>query len=92
MTCRRMPEQYGAYEGEQVVGYVRLRYGFFSVEFPDVGGTEVFRHQFPEPMKGEFDTEEERKEYLGYAERALEVAALMAARRARSGRSKGGRP
>lgn len=38
MTCRACPEQYDAFVGDKQVGYLRLRHGHFSVEFPDCGG------------------------------------------------------
>lgn len=38
-TCRACPEQYDAYdENDQQVGYLRLRHGYFTVDFPDYGG------------------------------------------------------
>jgi hypothetical protein len=63
MTCRSHPEQYDAYSGQgHKVGYIRLRYGKFTVDVPF--GTIVYVHQFEDDMKGEFDTPEERELYL----------------------------
>jgi hypothetical protein len=40
-TCGACPEQYDAYlDGEQV-GYLRLRWGLFSVRVPNASGKEV---------------------------------------------------
>ncbi len=33
MTCRGCPEQYDVYLGEDKVGYLRLRHGFFRAEW-----------------------------------------------------------
>jgi hypothetical protein len=41
-TCSACPEQYEARIGEDIVGYLRLRHGYFYVECPDVGGERVF--------------------------------------------------
>lgn len=38
MTCSAFPEQYDVFHGERQVGYVRVRWGNFSVECPDCGG------------------------------------------------------
>ncbi|MEL6862012.1 MAG: hypothetical protein AAGL11_09250 [Pseudomonadota bacterium] len=36
------PEQYEVYQGEQMVGYVRYRFGNLSADYPDVGMETVF--------------------------------------------------
>ena len=36
------PEQYEVYDGDQMVGYVRYRFGNLSAEYPDVGMESVF--------------------------------------------------
>lgn len=44
-TCCACPEQYDAYiytDMNSIVGYLRLRWGYFSVQCPDVGGEEVY--------------------------------------------------
>lgn len=41
-TCLRSPEQYDAYLGEQKVGYLRLRHGEFTVEYPDCDGETIY--------------------------------------------------
>lgn len=57
MTCGACPEQYDAYnEQGRMVGYLRLRHGYFSVEVPDCGGVTVFE---AEPQgDGSFDGSE----------------------------------
>lgn len=42
MTCGACPEQYDAYIGENKVGYLRLRHGYFTVEVPCVFGRVVY--------------------------------------------------
>ena len=42
LTCSACPEQYDVfYFGEQI-GYLRLRHGNFSADYPDVGGRQVY--------------------------------------------------
>lgn len=40
-TCGACPEQYDVFDGEQQVGYLRLRHGWFRADCPDVGGKTV---------------------------------------------------
>lgn len=42
LTCSACPEQYDAFKDGEIVGYLRLRWGSFSVECPDVGGEMVY--------------------------------------------------
>lgn len=43
MTCSACPEQYDMLDQDgNTVGYFRLRHGYFSVQYPDVGGKLVF--------------------------------------------------
>ena len=41
LTCGACPEQYEAFIGQERVGYLRLRHGYFTVEVPDCGGETV---------------------------------------------------
>lgn len=41
-TCGACPEQYDAYIDDERIGYLRLRHGYFSVEYPWVGGEVVY--------------------------------------------------
>lgn len=42
LTCRSCPEQYDVFLNGRPVGYMRLRWGNFTVTCPDVDGTEVY--------------------------------------------------
>lgn len=43
-TCYACPEQYDVRNAEgYLVGYMRLRHGFFTVECPDIMGTKVYK-------------------------------------------------
>jgi hypothetical protein len=70
MTCGACPEQYDAFDetGKQV-GYLRLRHGSFTVECPDVGGTEVYSAN---PDGNGIFTAAEREFYLTAAKSAIE--------------------
>ena len=39
------PEQYDVYDRNELVGYVRYRFGYLSAEYPEVGMEEVFGRQ-----------------------------------------------
>lgn len=41
-TCGACPEQYDAYYNSEIVGYLRLRYGYFSVRCPSSSGDIVY--------------------------------------------------
>ena len=41
-TCGACPEQYDAYLHGELIGYLRLRHGWFTVSYPNVGGEEVY--------------------------------------------------
>lgn len=71
-TCEACPEQYDAFimrngEKEQV-GYLRLRHGYFSVEYPDFRG-ELLYEAGPKG-DGMFDSDE-REFYLNEAKNAI---------------------
>ncbi len=70
-TCFACPEQYDAFYKGRLVGYLRLRWGHFRVDFPDVGGEPIYEADLDDPFQGAFDTEEEREKYLGEAKRAI---------------------
>jgi hypothetical protein len=63
-TC---PEQYDAMVDGEIVGYLRLRNGYFRVDYPICGGKTIFE-AYPNG-DGTFTTEE-REEYL---DRAIEA-------------------
>lgn len=42
-TCDAAPEQYDAFDTfGNIIGYLRLRWGHFTVEVPDIGGALVY--------------------------------------------------
>ena len=70
MTCMACPEQYDVYKGEEVVGYLRLRHGYFYAACPHVGGERVYE-AYPKG-DGMFE-EDERSRYLANALVAIDT-------------------
>ena len=69
MTCPAYPEQYDAfYQGKQV-GYLRLRHGCFSVEYPNAGGERIY---YAENLNADgcFD-DDERAHFLNIARQVI---------------------
>lgn len=73
LTCGACPEQYDALDDKgREIGYLRLRWGYFSVVVPDVMGELVYSHEWPDDeMKGSFDSEDERQQHLTAAREAI---------------------
>jgi hypothetical protein len=69
-TCGACPEQYDAFLGDEPVGYLRLRHGFFRVDYPDCGGDTIFEG-YPEG-DGCFSSDE-REEWLQRATQAIAI-------------------
>lgn len=68
-TCYACPEQYDAFDPNgNMLGYLRLRHGNFTVECPDVGGKLVYSTQ---PQGEGAFYEEEREFYLKEAVNAI---------------------
>lgn len=67
-TCGACPEQYDAFLNGEQVGYLRLRHGFFRVDFPDCGDKTIYSAH----PKGDgcFESEE-RQFYLTEARKAI---------------------
>ena len=64
-TCSACPEQYDVFDsGENIVGYVRLRYGGLSCEYPDVGGEEIYYASVGNGWCGSFENENQRMRHL----------------------------
>lgn len=64
-TCEACPEQYDVYnESGNQVGYIRLRYGLLTLEYPANGCVTIYEYKFEDGMKGGFDNQEERDKYL----------------------------
>lgn len=67
-TCTACPEQYDVMLDEEQVGYLRLRHGRFTVEYPDCGGELIFEAY---PKGDGIFMEDERSVYLGWAMAAI---------------------
>lgn len=64
-TCICCPEQYDVMDSRNnLVGYVRLRYGHLSCSYPDVKGEYVYLESVGSDMTGIFVDEEQRMYYL----------------------------
>jgi len=78
-TCSACPEQYWAYIGARVIGYIRLRFGHLTCEYLPNGNPQltdddvmVLEHFWDgDEYKGRFDNEEERQEWLNKCKEAL---------------------
>lgn len=71
-TCYACPEQWEAFNGKECVGYLRYRWGRFTVECPDIAGELVYSADVdPDGYSGLF-TIEERKHHLVEAVKAIE--------------------
>ena len=67
-TCWSCPEQYDVYKvgikNLELVGYVKLRFGELTVKVPDSTGEIIYNIKFPNGLKGNFSSYDERKKYL----------------------------
>jgi hypothetical protein len=79
-TCSACPEQYDAYLGTRQVGYLRLRHGYFRVDFPKCGGETLLGM----PTKGDGIFEDDEREAC------LDLAIQAIARRLASAGLQGG--
>lgn len=70
-TCGACPEQYDVLLRGCKVGYLRLRYGSFTVQCPDAGGDEVYHATVGDAFCGVFPTERLRRRYLREAGKAI---------------------
>ena len=67
-TCGACPEQYDAFIGDELVGYLRLRHGYFTVQYQSPSGELVYS---AEPQgDGSFE-DREREGYLSIAKMKL---------------------
>lgn len=71
LTCSACPEQYDVRDstGKQV-GYVRLRHGQFTVDYPDCLEDELMCENFDED-EGCFESDQRRAYWLGRAADAI---------------------
>jgi len=70
-TCGACPEQYDAMLDGKCVGYLRLRWGWFTVTCPYVGGKVVYEKQTGDGLAGMFEDDEQRKKQLKKAKKAI---------------------
>lgn len=63
-TCNFAPEQYDVFRGDEIVGYVRLRWGLFTVTCPDVGGDLVYQAKVGKSFTGCFENEAQENYHL----------------------------
>lgn len=71
-TCGACPEQYDVYEDNKIVGYIRLRHGYFSVRCPDSSGQTVLEAEFEHGL-GIFEDDFQRKHWLSSAAEAINI-------------------
>ena len=69
MTCGACPEQYDVFLGDEQVGYLRLRHGYFYASVPDCSDSIVFEAH--PKGDGVFESNE-RKYYLTKAIEAID--------------------
>lgn len=71
-TCDACPEQYDVYHGDKKVGYLRLRWGYFSARVNGTMGKEVYGAPIGDgKLTGQFTDEEEREYHLDRAKKAI---------------------
>ncbi|MFH1049933.1 MAG: hypothetical protein V1779_03265 [bacterium] len=66
MTCYCCPEQYEVFKDGIQVGYLRLRHGFFTCDYPDCNGETVYE----EEPKGDGHFEDDERDF--YLTKAIE--------------------
>ena len=73
-TCSACPEQYNVFDNnENIVGYVRLRWGGLTCKYPDVGGKLIYEASIGDGWCGSFESETQRLRHLNnIADRILE--------------------
>lgn len=78
-TCGACPEQYDVFDGDRLIGYLRLRWSHFTASYPNVEGVDVYAVDIDdEGYTGQFDTEDQRRAELIRACEALVAADLIA--------------
>jgi hypothetical protein len=68
-TCYACPEQYDVFKDGELVGYLRLRHGYFYAAVPDAGGEVIY--ETAEPMGDGLFEPEERDRFLAEAVQAI---------------------
>lgn len=74
LTCSACPEQYDVENSYgNLVGYVRLRWGTLSCEYPNVGGEVIYTANIGDGLTGCFESDEQRMKHLNnIADKILE--------------------
>lgn len=67
-TCGACPEQYDAFLDGKEVGYLRLRHGYFRVDYPAWGGKTIYSTH---PKGDGIFESDEREFHLHMAKQAL---------------------
>ena len=71
-TCSACPEQYDVTdENGNMVGYVRLRWGGLSCEYPWVGGEVIYTASIGDGWTGCFESEHQRTRHLTKVAKAI---------------------
>lgn len=64
-TCSACPEQYDVLDNnENVVGYIRLRWGYLRCDYPDVGGETIYGADIGDGFTGCFESDQQRMSCL----------------------------
>ena len=73
-TCSCFPEQYDVFDNNgNVVGYIRLRWGELTCEYPNNGGEEIYHVEIGDELNGMFENDVQRQLHLLYiTEKILE--------------------
>lgn len=70
-TCGACPEQYDVTFNGKQLGYLRLRWGYFTVSYTDCGGEIVYDANYGDEWCGTFYNDEDRENSLHRAVKAL---------------------
>jgi len=71
-TCHGFPEQYDVKDSDgKIVGYVRLRWGCFRVDYPECGEETLLEADLGGFFRGRFDDDRERTRWLTIAADAI---------------------
>ena len=74
LTCEAFPEQYDVFNSnDNIVGYVRLRFGGLTCDYPNVDGECIYSTNIGNEWTGSFENEEQRMKHLNnIADKILE--------------------